>query len=297
MNNVWNYANTAIMPMPNAGTVIAFDVNSFNAQTTNGNFILHFRFIQNYPFNILYDPIKKTISFFMFDSYNQVVRYFTADMTNSANNPTRDNVVNTYINNLINLNLHWGGLAQSFSNGIVANYFYDPSNYDLYVIAWNLTAYIISGNKIRYSQQIFSTNLNAHFVIRAGNSGFYITAGANANTLYIYGNVQTSPPAITITSTQTAGGGGGIYPSQPPQYQVSTPNTLDIVNLALGIIVFLFPIGLIYEYTKNSRIAIVGGLVLGVIFGSLLNMIPIWIIVLVAIGLGIFLFMQWGRGG
>jgi hypothetical protein len=124
------------------------------------------------------------------------------------------------------------------------------------------------------------------------NTGFFIGKGSNANTLDLFGNMVTTP-TLTITQTQT--GGGGIYTSAPT-ITYSAPNILDVTSLALGVIAFLMPIGIIYEYTKNSRISLIFGLVLGTIFGSLLGIIPIWLTILIGVALGIYLFTNMSRG-
>jgi len=237
---------------------------------------------QNYP-----DTVQLSgsmVSFYMFDSYLQAYQKISLDLSSVTNTPNKQTIINIQLGS----NLYSAGQTQfyAFYLKTLSWYYYDGANYNLRIVTYN------SSTTTLYSDNTYTVSPYAGFVLRLSNTGFFIGKGSNANTLDLFGNMVTTP-TLTITQTQT--GGGGIYTSAPT-ITYSAPNILDVTSLALGVIAFLMPIGIIYEYTKNSRISIIFGLVLGTIFGSLLGIIPIWLTILIGIALGIYLFTNMSRG-
>jgi len=272
----WIYneqTNTISYGQISTSSASILDVNSLQ--------INNYYYPQNYPDTVQLSG--NVVSFYMFDSYLQAYQKISLDLSSATNTPNKQVVINLQLGT----NLYSAGQTQFYAGYLKALswYFYDGTNYNLRVVIYN------SSTTTLYSDNTYTVTPYAGFVLRLSNTGFFIGKGSNANTLDLFGNMVTTP---TLTLTQTAPS-GGIYTSAP-SITYSAPNVLDVTSLALGVIAFLMPIGIIYEYTKNSRISLIFGLVLGTIFGSLLGIIPIWLTVLIGIALGIYLFTNITRG-
>jgi hypothetical protein len=278
--NTLLYAN-----LTSTNSICVYDVNNQLMSVTIYNY-----YVTNYDYFYYYQNVGDTVqyssnnilSFYDFDSYLQSYEYIQLDISGSSNSAIKQTIINLNVG----YNLLYGGYPQSFNGTLKQLTLYYPNDYTLKLVTYNVT------NNSLYNDTSYSTYQNGGFVFRLDNSGFFITKGSSPNTLYIYGNSKTIP-VITITSTQTNTGGstGGST-----TVIVSPTNTIDLVSLALGIIVFLFPVGVIYEYTKNGRISMIFGLAIGTVLGSLLGIIPLWLLVIIGLALGIYLFTNMGRG-
>jgi len=242
----------------------------------------YFYYFQNVGDTVQYSQ-NNVLSFYDFDSYLQSYEYIQLDISGSSNSAIKQTIINLNVG----YNLLYGGYPQPFNTTLKQLTFYYPNDYTLKLVTYNVT------DNSLYNDTSYSTYQYGGFVFRLDNSGFFITKGSSPNTLYIYGNSKTIP-VVTITSTQTST--GGSTGTGGNNVIVSPTNTIDLVSLALGVIVFLFPVGVIYEYTKNGRISMVFGLAIGTVLGSLLGIIPLWLLVIIGLALGIYLFTNMGRG-
>jgi len=295
VNPSWYYKALIEVRNPNSGSYYRWiydeqtNTISYGQISTSSASILdvntlginNYYYPQNYPDTVQLSG--SVVSFYMFDSYLQAYQKISLDLSSVTNTPNKQTIINIQLGS----NLYSAGQQQFYAGYLKALswYFYDGSNYNLRVTIYNTSTTQL------YSDNTYTVTAYAGFVFRLSNTGFFIGKGSNANTLDLFGNMVTTP---TLTITQT-GGGGGIYTSAPT-ITYSAPNVLDVTSLALGVIVFLFPVGVIYEYTKNSRISVIFGLAMGTIFGSLLGIIPLWLTVLIGIALGIYLFTNMSRG-
>jgi len=276
--NTLLYAN-----LTSTNSICVYDVNNQLTPSVNVPSVVYNNPLYNYYY--YYQNVGDTVqynsnnilSFYDFDSYLQSYEYIQLDISGSSNSAIKQTIINLNVG----YNLLYGGYPQSFNSTLKQLTFYYPNDYTLKLVTYNAT------NNSLYNDTSYSTYQNGGFVFRLDNSGFFITKGSTPNTINIYGNSKTIP-VVTITSTQTNTGGSTVI--------VSPTNTIDLVSLALGIIVFLFPTGIIYEYTKNGRIALIFGLAMGTIFGSILGIIPLWLLVLIGLALTIYLFTNMGRG-